>query len=31
MICEYEDLSEEQKAHHDNAWELIGEIARQLS
>ena len=31
MICEYEELTEEQKAYHDRAWELIGEIARQLS
>ena len=31
MICEYEDMSEEQKSYHDRAWELIGEIARQIS
>ena len=30
MITEYDDLDEFQKAHHDHAWELIGEIARQL-
>jgi hypothetical protein len=31
MICEYDAMTEEQKAYHDRAWELIGEIARQLS
>ena len=31
MICEYEELSEDQKAYHDTAWELIEEIAKQLS
>lgn len=30
MICDYDDLGEEYKAHHDHAWELIGEIAKQL-
>lgn len=30
MICDYDDLSDEYKAHHDHAWELIGEIAKQL-
>ena len=28
-ICEYEKLSEEQKAYYDRAWELLGEISRQ--
>ena len=27
-ICEYEELSEEQKAYFDNAWELLGEIKK---
>ena len=31
MICEYDDMTEAQKAYHDRAWDLIGEIARQLS
>ena len=26
MICDYEKLSDTQKAYHDKAWELIGEI-----
>ena len=30
MICRYEELTEEQKAYHDWAWELLGEIAKQL-
>lgn len=30
MICDYEVLTEDQKAYHDRAWELIGEIASQL-
>ena len=30
MITEYDALTEDQKAYHDRAWELIGEIARQL-
>lgn len=30
MICEYDDMTEAQKAYHDRAWDLIGEIARQL-
>lgn len=28
MICDYDLLSPEQKAHHDHAWELLGEIAK---
>ena len=30
MIRRYEVLTEGQKAYHDRAWELIGEMARQL-
>ena len=30
MICEYEDMTEAQKAYHDRAWDLIGELAKQL-
>lgn len=30
MICSYDELNESQKAYHDRAWELIGELARQL-
>lgn len=30
MIQVYEQLNERQKAYHDRAWELLGEIARQL-
>ena len=31
MICEYDDMTEAQKAYHDRAWDLIGELAKQLS
>ena len=31
MICEYDDMTENQKAYHDRAWDLIGELAKQLS
>ena len=31
MICSYDDLSEDQKAYHDRAWDLIGELAKTLS
>lgn len=30
MMVEYDDLTEDQKAYHDRAWELIGEIAKQI-
>lgn len=30
MICEYEELTEDQKAYHDRAWDLIGELVKQL-
>lgn len=30
MICEYDELTEDQKSYHDRAWELIEEISRQL-
>jgi len=30
MIQRYGDLTEEQKRYHDRAWELLGEISRQL-
>jgi len=29
-ICDYDALSDEQKAYHDSAWELIDEITKQL-
>jgi hypothetical protein len=31
MICEYDDMTEAKKAYHDRAWDLIGELAKQLS
>jgi hypothetical protein len=30
MICSYDEMTESQKAYHDRAWDLIGELARQL-
>ncbi len=30
MICSYDEMTEPQKAYHDRAWDLIGELARQL-
>lgn len=30
MISDYDMLSEDQKMHHDHAWELLGEIAKQI-
>ncbi len=31
MICGYDELTDAQKAYHDRAWNLIGEIVKQLS
>lgn len=30
MIQRYQDLTDSQKAYHDRAWELLGEISKQL-